>query len=190
MMIGTHSLMAPLFLSGCCITGIFSESDSADTSYLDTESDADADGDADGDTDADSDADGDYTFEPDDPLLDAELGGASWTTDEGYWFQSGNTGYVVGTKSGGSTRLDLEIDGNIAYQGTYDVDRVMYAETEAHSYVRYQGDGGGVTFTVLGHDVDQEHVWGQLNGSIEMAEDTSGELISLDDAVLTSWPTF
>ncbi len=182
--------LAPLFLAGCCITGIFSKDDSGDTTYLDSDADADADGDADGDTDADSDADADYVYDPEDPLLEAQLGSEEWDTEEGYWFSSAGDGYIVGTMSGGATRLDIEVDGDVGFRGTYEVLNVMYAETEAHSYVRYQGDGNGVTFTVLGHDVDQEYLWGELDGSVEMFEDSTGKSLLLLDAVVTSWPAF
>jgi hypothetical protein len=183
------SLLAAL-ASGCCISGIFSKDDTQGSPAGESEADADTDSDADGDGDVDTDADADHTFPAGEPSFEAMIGGERYNTEDGYWFDSGTAGFVLGTRDGGAIRLELEIEGHTTFAGTYPVGDVQYAQTQAHSIdFRYQGTGGA-TFTVEGHDAEQEHIWGSLDGPITLTDSVSGGTATLDSLVVESWPRF
>jgi hypothetical protein len=149
------------------------------------EGDADVDSDSDADSDSDGDTDSEGYLEPGEPDFTAVFDGAEWVAEDGHWL-AGSTSYLVGTR--GDAEVVVVVDGDVGSAGEYDVSEASYFETVHNGYAfYYKTTGGSATFTVDGHDIDRDYVWGEFDGELSLTDTEGAGSIVLEDLSLESW---
>ena len=170
-----------LLLAAACSTKTEAGTDEADT---DTDADSDADSDSDTDTDV-------AEMTPGSPSFVATFTSGGWEAEDGQW-SPGSTSSLSGVQGSGDVEVIVELDGNLREGNRLDAGRALWVDTIHDGYnFYYQGTASdGVIFRVTGRDAEGDYLWGELEGSITLAEQSSGETVVLEALVLESWPRF
>ena len=156
-----------------------------------SDSDA-ATGDSPGDVGADSDENTDDTsfgedFDQEAPSFTVTLDGASWTADEGVWFSNNISASVP--DSAESQNVNLTVDGELKWAGTYTVTDLSYSLTPSQaSPVIYSMTSGDVTVTVLGFSGDNENLFGTIDGSATLSDGSTD--IAFEGGEIRNWGGF
>lgn len=126
-------------------------------------------------------------FDLETPSLTVQLDGAPWTTDEGLWFGSNLSATVPDASE--SQNLNIEVDGELKWAGTYTVTSMSYSLTPSQaSPVVYDMASGDVTLTVLGFSGDNENLFGTLDGSATLSDGSTD--IAFEGGEIRNWGGF
>ncbi|MCP4809773.1 MAG: hypothetical protein GY913_25140 [Proteobacteria bacterium] len=126
-------------------------------------------------------------FDEESPSFSVSLEGANWSTDEGVWFSNNLSASIPDASQ--SENINLTVDGELKWAGTYTVTDLSYSLTPAQAApIIYNMTSGSVTVTVLGFSGDNENLFGTIDGSATLSDGSTD--IAFEGGEIRNWGGF